>query len=73
LSKDKPGPSVWCVADGRAGILNQTLALAAALAEPERAAELAHTRCLLTSVRWWRRPGPMFGSPRVAAPSPTRG
>jgi mitochondrial fission protein ELM1 len=44
LSKDKPGPSVWCVADGRAGILNQTLALAAALAEPERAAELAHIR-----------------------------
>ena len=25
------GPSVWCVADGRAGILNQTKALAAAL------------------------------------------
>jgi mitochondrial fission protein ELM1 len=37
-----PGPSVWCVADGRAGILNQTKALAAALAEPERAAKLAH-------------------------------
>jgi mitochondrial fission protein ELM1 len=44
LSTDKPGPSVWCVADGRAGILNQTLALAAALAEPERGAELAHIR-----------------------------
>jgi mitochondrial fission protein ELM1 len=44
LSTDKPGPSVWCVADGRAGILNQTLALASALAEPERAAELAHIR-----------------------------
>lgn len=38
------GPSVWCVADGRAGILNQTKALAAALAEPERAAKLAHLR-----------------------------
>ena len=35
------GPSVWCVADGRAGILNQTKALAAALAEPEHAAKLA--------------------------------
>jgi uncharacterized protein len=38
------GPSVWCVADGRAGILNQVKALAAALAEPERAAQLAHVR-----------------------------
>ena len=38
------GPSVWCVADGRAGILNQTKALAAALAEPERAAKVAHMR-----------------------------
>lgn len=38
------GPSVWCVADGRAGILNQTKALAAALAEPERAAKLAYIR-----------------------------
>lgn len=38
------GLSVWCVADGRAGILNQTKALAAALAEPERAAKLAHIR-----------------------------
>lgn len=27
------GPAVWCVADGRAGILNQTRALAAALGE----------------------------------------
>jgi uncharacterized protein len=36
------GPSVWCVADGRAGIVNQVKALAAALAEPERAATLAH-------------------------------
>jgi mitochondrial fission protein ELM1 len=32
------------VADGRAGILNQVKALAAALAEPERAAKLAHIR-----------------------------
>jgi mitochondrial fission protein ELM1 len=38
------GPSVWTVADGRAGILNQSKALAAALAEPERAAKLAHIR-----------------------------
>jgi hypothetical protein len=38
------GPSVWAVADGRAGILNQVKALAAALAEPERAASLAHIR-----------------------------
>jgi mitochondrial fission protein ELM1 len=38
------GPSVWAVADGRAGILNQVKALAAALAEPERAATLAHIR-----------------------------
>lgn len=36
------GPSIWCVADGRAGILNQVKALAAALAEPERATRLAH-------------------------------
>jgi mitochondrial fission protein ELM1 len=38
------GPSIWCVADGRAGILNQPRALAAALAEPERAAKVAHIR-----------------------------
>jgi mitochondrial fission protein ELM1 len=38
------GPSIWIVADGRAGILNQPKALAAALAEPERAARLAHIR-----------------------------
>jgi mitochondrial fission protein ELM1 len=44
LSAEKSGPSIWCVADGRAGILNQTLALAAALGEPERAAKLAHLR-----------------------------
>ena len=43
------GPSVWCVADGRAGILNQTKALAAALAEPERSARLAHIRSEATS------------------------
>jgi uncharacterized protein len=41
---EKPGPSIWCVADGRAGILNQTTALVAALAEPERGAQLAHIR-----------------------------
>jgi len=44
VSAEKSGPSIWCVADGRAGILNQTLALAAALGEPERAAKLAHIR-----------------------------
>jgi mitochondrial fission protein ELM1 len=38
------GPSIWTVADGRAGILNQPKALAAALAEPERAAKLAHIK-----------------------------
>jgi len=42
VSAEKSGPSIWCVADGRAGILNQTLALSAALAEPERVADLAH-------------------------------
>lgn len=44
MSAEKSGPSIWCVADGRAGILNQTLALRAALAEPERAADLAHLK-----------------------------
>ncbi len=44
MSAEKSGPSIWCVADGRAGILNQTLALSAALAEPERAADLAHLK-----------------------------
>lgn len=38
----KAGPSVWAVADGRAGILNQVKALWAALLEPERAAKMAH-------------------------------
>jgi mitochondrial fission protein ELM1 len=44
VTDGKSGPAIWCVADGRAGILNQTLALAAALAEPGRAADLAHIR-----------------------------
>ncbi len=44
MSAEKSGPSIWCVSDGRAGILNQTLALAAALGEPERAARLADIR-----------------------------
>lgn len=44
MSSGAQGLSIWCVADGRAGILNQTLALAAALAEPERAADVAHIR-----------------------------
>ncbi|HEV7689310.1 MAG TPA: mitochondrial fission ELM1 family protein [Hyphomonadaceae bacterium] len=38
----RTGPAIWCVSDGRAGIMNQTLALAAALAEPERASLLTH-------------------------------
>lgn len=38
------GPSIWAVSDGRAGILNQVKALVAALAEPERAAKLAHIK-----------------------------
>ncbi len=44
MSAEKSGPSIWCVADGRAGILNQTLALGAALGEPERSEKLAHIR-----------------------------
>jgi uncharacterized protein len=44
VTDGRSGPAIWCVADGRAGILNQTLALAAALAEPGRAADLAHMR-----------------------------
>jgi uncharacterized protein len=43
-SRPGTGPFVWCVADGRAGILNQVKALAAALAEPEHAGKLAHFR-----------------------------
>ena len=57
----KTGPSIWCVSDGRAGILNQTLALAAALAEPERAGRLAHIQSdahrdgpLILQPRGWR-------------------
>ena len=38
------GPSIWAVADGRAGIISQPKALAAALAEPERATKLAHIK-----------------------------
>lgn len=40
--RHKDGPSIWCVADGRTGILNQALALRAALEEPGRSAQLAH-------------------------------
>src|SRR5690606_37909659 len=40
------GPSIWCIADGRAGIVNQTLALKAALEEPDRRAKLAHIRSM---------------------------
>ena len=70
------GPSVWCVADGRAGILNQTKALAAALAESERAAKLAHIRSeaqskdVILQPRGWQLllrpdfwPGAMFALP----------
>lgn len=65
MTSGKPGPSIWCVADGRAGILNQTLALAAALAEPERAADLAHIRSdahrdgpLILQPKGWQLPLP---------------
>jgi mitochondrial fission protein ELM1 len=71
-----PGPSVWCVADGRAGILNQVKALAAAIAEPERAAKLAHIRSdaqsreVILQPRGWRlllRPD-LWPSPMAALP-----
>jgi mitochondrial fission protein ELM1 len=44
VSAEKSGPSIWCVADGRAGILNQTLALAGALDEPARKERLSDIR-----------------------------
>ena len=81
MSADKPGPSIWCVADGRAGILNQTLALAAALAEPGRAADVAHMRSkahrdqpLILQPQGWRlmlRPD-FWPSPLEALPADQR-
>jgi mitochondrial fission protein ELM1 len=75
------GPSVWCVADGRAGIVNQTTALAAALAEPDRAAKLAHIRSeahraapVILQPRGWRlmlRPD-LWPAPLVALPPEQR-
>src|SRR5262245_55947841 len=70
------GPSVWCVADGRAGILNQVKALAAALAEPERAGRLTHirsdaeTREVILQPKGWQlllRPD-LWPSPMTALP-----
>jgi mitochondrial fission protein ELM1 len=81
LSADKSGPSIWCVADGRAGIVNQTLALKAALDEPERAARLAHVRSsahrdtplVLQPQGWqlWLRPD-LWPAPMAALPAEQR-
>lgn len=69
------------MADGRAGILNQTLALAAALAEPERAADLAHIRSaahrdtpLILQPQGWQLPLPpgLWPSPLSALPEAQR-
>ncbi len=77
MSAEKSGPSIWCVADGRAGILNQTLALASALAEPERAADLAHRRSdahreapVILQPRGWQLalPANLWPSPMKALP-----
>ena len=81
MSTGKPGPSVWCVADGRAGILNQTLALAAALAEPARAAALAHIRSeahrdapMILQPEGWQLalPPDLWPSPLAALPADQR-
>ena len=81
MTAEKQGPSIWCVADGRAGILNQTLALAAALAEPERAADLAHVRSathheapLILQPQGWQvaLPPNLWPSPLEALPADQR-
>lgn len=81
MSAEKSGPSIWCVADGRAGILNQTLALSAALAEPERVADLAHIRSsarrdepLILQPQGWRLalPANLWPSPLEALPADQR-
>jgi mitochondrial fission protein ELM1 len=81
LSADKSGPSIWCVADGRAGIVNQTLALKAALDEPDRAARLANVRSaahrdtplILQPQGWqlWLRPD-LWPAPMAALPAEQR-
>lgn len=81
MSADKSGPSIWCVADGRAGIVNQTLALKAALDEPERTALLAHIRStphrdtplILQPQGWqlWLRPD-LWPAPLAALPAEQR-
>lgn len=77
MSAERSGPSIWCVADGRAGILNQTLALAAALNEPERAGDLAHMRSqahrdapLILQPKGWQLalPANLWPSPMTALP-----
>ena len=40
----QPGPSIWAVSDGRAGIERQSLSVARALQAPARLARLAHLR-----------------------------
>lgn len=69
------------MADGRAGILNQTLALSSALAEPERAADLAHMRSdahrdkpVILQPQGWRLPLPpnLWPSPLSALPAEQR-
>lgn len=81
MTDGKSGPAIWCVADGRAGIVNQTLALAAALAEPERAAELAHIRSdahrdapVILQPRGWQLalPPNLWPSPMTALPADQR-
>src|SRR5215510_14176825 len=75
----KTGPAIWCVSDGRAGIMNQTLALAAALAEPERARLLAHIQSdpdahldgpMILQPRGWRvlLPPDKWPDPELALP-----
>lgn len=81
MSAERSGPSIWCVADGRAGILNQTLALSAALAEPERVADLAHIRSdahrdapLILQPQGWQLPLPpnLWPAPLDALPADQR-
>jgi uncharacterized protein len=82
VTDGKSGPAIWCVADGRAGILNQTLALAAALAEPARATELAHVRSdahretpVILQPQGWQLalPPNLWPAPLSALPADQRG
>lgn len=81
MTAERTGPSIWCVADGRAGILNQTLALAAALGEPERAGQLADIRStahretpLILQPEGWQLmlPPDLWPTPLSALPSQQR-